>query len=208
VNRSVALQAAAAFLLFGFLYWAALVWPVLPFGSRLFTGLGMVLPLGTLFGLILAATSIADMRGRSRPSEIRGLVLGLAVIAGTVVGLWFGPSHRMERIARVTEAAMTLVGAIDEFERREGRPPPQLSELVPKYLSEIPATGMGGYPDWEYRTGVNARPYAENPWVLVIPAGGPGINFDQLLYFPNQRYPASGYGGRLERVGRWAYVHE
>jgi hypothetical protein len=209
VNRRVALQAAAAFLVFGFLYWAAVVWPVLPFGSRLFTALGMMLPLGTLFGLIVAAASLANMlRSRSRPSSIRDLVLGLAVVAGTVVGSWFGPSHRMERIALVTETAMPLVEAIDEFERRENRPPQQLSELVPKYLPEIPFTGMGGYPDWEYRTGPDARPHAENRWILLVRTGGPGINFDQLLYFPNQRYPESGYGGQIERVGRWAYVHE
>jgi hypothetical protein len=36
----------------------------------------------------------------------------------------------------------------------------------------------------------------------------PGINFDQLMYFPNQQYPEFGHGGRIERIGAWAYVHE
>lgn len=208
-RSSLVLQAAAVFVLFGFLYWAAQVWPVLPFGSRLFTALGMALPLASLLGLIVAAASIANLlRKASRPSSLRDLTLGISVVIGTIAGSWLGPSHRMHQIARVTEAAMPLVGAIDEFARRENRPPQLLTELVPKYLSHIPSTGMGGYPDWQYHTGADARPYAENRWILLVRTGGPGINFDQLLYFPNQRYPQSGYGGRIERVGRWAYVHE
>ncbi len=29
-----------------------------------------------------------------------------------------------------------------------------------------------------------------------------------VLYFPNRNYPQHGYGGWLEPVGDWAYVHE
>jgi len=29
-----------------------------------------------------------------------------------------------------------------------------------------------------------------------------------MLYFPKKDYPEKGYGGSLERVGDWAYVHE
>jgi len=27
-------------------------------------------------------------------------------------------------------------------------------------------------------------------------------------HFPNQRYPLRGFGGTIERIDRWAYVHE
>ena len=34
------------------------------------------------------------------------------------------------------------------------------------------------------------------------------FNWDLFLYFPNRRYPKSAYGGVLQRIGDWAYVHE
>ncbi len=34
------------------------------------------------------------------------------------------------------------------------------------------------------------------------------LNWDQILYFPNQNYPAKGYGGPIELIDDWAYVHE
>jgi hypothetical protein len=34
------------------------------------------------------------------------------------------------------------------------------------------------------------------------------MNWDMFLYFPKQNYPKAGYGGWLERIEDWAYVHE
>jgi hypothetical protein len=67
---------------------------------------------------------------------------------------------------------------------------------------------MHGYSQWDYIHGTEARVYGENTWVLLVHTGGPGINFDQLMYFPNQQYPEFGHGGWVERMGAWAYVHE
>lgn len=76
-------------------------------------------------------------------------------------------------------------------------------------MAALPSTGMGGYSEWEYITGPDARDlYDGNAWVLVVFTGGPGINFDKLMYFPNQRYPQVGHGGWIERIGAWGYVHE
>ena len=54
----------------------------------------------------------------------------------------------------------------------------------------------------------DAKNWDDNPWVLVVFTPGGGINFDRMLYFPKQNYPRSGYGGGIERVRDWAYVHE
>lgn len=67
---------------------------------------------------------------------------------------------------------------------------------------------MRGFSEWDYIRGTDARAYGESSWVLLVRTGGPGINFDQLMYFPNQQYPEFGHGGRIERIGAWAYVHE
>jgi hypothetical protein len=42
--------------------------------------------------------------------------------------------------------------------------------------------------------------------VVFTPSGA--INFDQFMYFPNRNYPEQGFGGWIERIGDWAYVHE
>jgi hypothetical protein len=204
-----ALKAVGLFCLSAFLYWAAWMWPVLPFGSGFFTGLAFFLPLVSLValgGMVVAL--VAVLKRRLRKLAIRVLSLCVAVVAGTATGSWLGPSHRMQRIAQVTASAMPLVRAIEAFERDERRPPRGLNEVVPRYLPIVPSTGMGGYSEWQYLKGTDALSYEENPWVLLVHTGGPGINFDKLMYFPNQRYPQFGYGGRIERVGAWGYVHE
>ena len=65
---------------------------------------------------------------------------------------------------------------------------------------------MGAYPEYHYST--SSKDYLGNPWVLTIYTPSGGINFDQFMYFPLTNYPKTGYGGSLERIGDWAYVHE
>ena len=192
-----------------FLYWAAYVWSVLPFGSRLFSGLDFFLPVVSLVavgGVIAEVVGFFKAGFRSRTYRI--LAVWFAIVAGTVAGMWLGPIHRMQRIRHVAAAAMPLLQAIEAFERDEHRPPRDLAEILPRYLAAIPSTGMGGYPEWDYIHATDAHAYGENSWVLLVHTPGPGINFDQLVYFPNQRYPQFGHGGSLERLGTWAYVHE
>lgn len=78
--------------------------------------------------------------------------------------------------------------------------------MVPEFLERIPKTGMGTYPDYKYWTGSDS--FDGNPWALIVSAPSGPLNFDQFMYFPLTNYPATGYGGWLERVGDWAYVHE
>lgn len=102
-----------------------------------------------------------------------------------------------------------LIHEITQFERDHGAPPKKLSDLVPNYLSTVPDTGMRAYPEFDYFVGEESREqYHGNPWVLTVFTPTVGIGFDQIMYFPNQNYPKVGYGGWLERVGNWAYVHE
>jgi hypothetical protein len=202
-------RVAGVFCLSAFLYWAALVWPVLPFGSEIFTALAIAYPALSVAALVVAtAELIHSLKARAIRKSILAVSFAAAIVAGTAVGVLVGRWHRMERIAHVATAAMPLVRAIEAFETTEGRPPRNLGEIVPRYLTRIPSTRMGGYGEWHYITGPDARTYGDNKWVLRVHTSGPGINFDQLMYFPNQRYPQFGHGGLIERVGKWAYVHE
>lgn len=83
---------------------------------------------------------------------------------------------------------------------------PTCNRLCPSFyrLFQTPACA---YPNYEYHVGKPAGCF-ENPWVLVVFTPSGGINFDQFMYFPLQNYPEHGYGGWLERIDDWAYVHE
>ena len=67
---------------------------------------------------------------------------------------------------------------------------------------------MGAYPKYEYVAGEEAKKWDDNPWVLYVRTPLGGLNWDMFIYFPKQNYPEHGYGGVLERVKDWAYVHE
>ena len=108
-----------------------------------------------------------------------------------------------------SQRSQSLINAINAYERDHSAPPGSLDDLVPDYLPAVPSTGMMAYPEYQYYTDDEAKEhYADNPWALSVFTPGGGINFDMMLYFPNQNYPDRGYGGGLERVGDWAYVHE
>jgi len=155
-------------------------------------------------GFVAAVVGLAVRRFRRQ-----SLLLALSS-AAYLVGLFYstglGESVRMSAFHRLAERSRPLVAAIRAFEQQQGRPPESLQELVPEFLPFVPSTGMGAYPEYEYVA--PATSYDGNPWVIKVSTPSGGINFDQFLYFPLTNYPKTGYGGYLERVGAWAYVHE
>ncbi len=145
---------------------------------------------------------------RFRRLAFFAFVCALSFFCGTMIGSKTGSKIRMKGFTLLAERSKPLVEAIKKYEREHGTPPESLEALIPKYLPQIPSTRMSAYPKYEYVSGEKARHYDGNPWALYVFTPSGGINFDQFLYFPLQNYPQSGYGGSLERVGEWAYVHE
>ena len=108
----------------------------------------------------------------------------------------------------LAQRSRPLVKAILSFETKYGKPPEQLEQLVPDFLSAVPNTGIGAYPTYEYTTIADKAVYEGNPWILKVQTPSGGINWDMFMYFPKQNYPKTGYGGMLEPIEDWAYVHE
>lgn len=136
---------------------------------------------------------------------------GYMVVAAVFIFSFFGGFRwRMEvwrnNITWVAERGQPLVDAITAFNADHGRPPQSLVELVPGYIDRIPDTGIGMWPEFRYISG-QPNGYSGNDWVLLVtpPCNG---GFDMLMYFPRQNYPREGYGGGIERIGSWGYVHE
>ncbi len=145
--------------------------------------------------------------------------IGIWMLTASLVALvWFflGPattgkwamSKRMEAFGELAGRLTPLVQAIQRYQQDHGKPPDALEELIPDYIPSVPSTGMPAYKELRYHTGDEAKDHEDNPWVLTIFCTSGGINFDQFMYFPRQNYPSQGYGGSLERVRDWAYVHE
>jgi hypothetical protein len=96
--------------------------------------------------------------------------------------------------------------AVRAFERVHGAPPEALEELVPRYLAEVPVTGMEAYPDDAYSRSVYADYNAE--WSLSVSVSSGAINWALIIYFPSEQYPSHVWGEPVEQIGRWGYVRE
>lgn len=111
---------------------------------------------------------------------------------------------RKQVFTEMAERSAPLIAAIKSYEKDKGEPPPALNALVPDYLPAIPGTGLAAHQEYWYKKKSWTEP---NEWELSVSTGF-GLGFDQMLYLPHENYPTEGYGGRLERMGQWAYVHE
>lgn len=136
-----------------------------------------------------------------------GALCSVGFIAGFVLSILLGEKNRMRAFHRLSERSRPLVAAIRAYEERHGKPPESLEALVPGFISSVPTTGMGAYPNYQYELTTKANQHG-NPWIITIFTPLGGINFDQFMYWPLTNYPTYGYGGWIERVGDWAYVHE
>jgi hypothetical protein len=174
-------------------------------------GLLCLAPLA-MFPLILALLAIPlsvfalPFKRLRRPALALLVCCSLYVLTG-LGALQLGETVRMTAFQRLAVRSQPLVDAVHRFAEEQNRPPKDLHELVPPYLPEIPRTGMATYPEYVYLSG-EADSWDGNPWVLFVNTPSGGINFDMFMYFPLQNYPRQGHGGSLERVGKWAYVHE
>jgi hypothetical protein len=148
------------------------------------------------------------IRRSGRSMVLAWWIATLVYLSAAMGAVVVGEQIRGRAFKRLAERSTPLVGAISEYDRKYGGPPASLEALVPEFLPGVPKTGMMAYPEYRYYTGDKAQRYNENPWVLVIDTPSGGVNFDQFMYFPRQNYPERGYGGWLETIGDWAYVHE
>jgi hypothetical protein len=160
-------------------------------------------PVGCL-GLTVLALVCLPFRAVRRAASVT-LLSALVMVILFIPALGLATAARRYGFKLAAQRARPLVAAIARFERERGQPPESLAALVPTYLPELPRR----IPQVRLITGPETpKDFAGNAWVLraMVPSGV--INFDQFMYFPNQQYPEFGYGGGVERIADWAYVHE
>ncbi|MEG1970847.1 MAG: hypothetical protein RR101_12080 [Burkholderiaceae bacterium] len=164
----------------------------------------LLLPALVAFVTLVAALFIS-LSSRYRPQALNMVATSLGIVLGCVFGAIVGRELRMYAFELAATRAAPLVAAVSAYEKDHGVPPRTLEELVPAHLPKLPDR----LPPLRLVSGeVATREYQGNPWALVALVPGGLINWDTFLYLPKQNYPATGYGGALQRIGDWAYVHE
>ncbi|HBN10055.1 MAG TPA: hypothetical protein DD435_15920 [Cyanobacteria bacterium UBA8530] len=66
------------------------------------------------------------------------------------VGIQYYWPVRYWGLERASHRADPLISALERFTKEQGRPPAKLSELLPRYIREIPTTGLPAYPTFKY----------------------------------------------------------
>lgn len=52
------------------------------------------------------------------------------------------------------------------------------------------------------------RMLIETPWELLVECSSGIMNWDVFFYWPTEKYPEHAYGGSIQKISNWAYVHE
>jgi len=198
------------------LWLVATALPVLPGPPQL----GLVAGLAAGYGVIgfllvgigypVALLSTAVSAAIAGPERRRGLLwVALSLLLGIALflpSLGVASIVRMRLIRQATFRAEPLLHALERYREDHGAYPDALEELQPGYVAEVPGTGMIAHPDFVYVPPGEAKPEADGYGLVVhcFLIGG----FDSLHYWPSQTYPEKMYGGVVERIDGWAYVHE
>jgi hypothetical protein len=170
-------------------------------GTGLFFLFCVVTFLGALFALLFKSV---------RSTAVRALLISVAAMIFLSCGMLSSHVIRTKQFEALAERSRPLIAAISRFEKEHGKPPVKLDELVPTYLKEVPHTGMGAYPDYEYKVST-IEPGPDRlaaTWELSVPCSIGILNWDVFYYLPTEKYPKHDYGGSIEPIKNWAYVHE
>ncbi len=92
----------------------------------------------------------------------------------------------------VNDNSVHLIAAINKYKFDNGIYPIGLGLLIPKYLDEIPETGLDGFDKFTIKTGDQAKNIYGADWALVVPVPRGFLNWDDIAYIN----------------GKWRYIHE
>jgi hypothetical protein len=166
-----------------------------------------------LFGLCLAlaAPVVTVVCFIQRKRRLAAICFGMWMMSWAI---WMavppGSTWESRRVAllRIAEKARPVTAALERYRADHGSYPESLAKLVPAYLPNEPRPDALGCPEYLYRLPDTARHLGFRGYELRLRTPSGGIDFDCFVYWPERKYPQRMYGGRVERIGDWAYVHE
>lgn len=146
-----------------------------------------------LFALVAAPALFVLALYTRKPLHWARLALCLALMLSVAAAAWLGNLVRDLRFEAVGNRAKPVIQKLEAGRVRTGRYPDSI---------DLPSTGMVAYPRFKYRL------HSEEGYELAVECSTGILNWDRFVYWPSRGYPSSMYGGWVERIGDWAYVHE
>jgi hypothetical protein len=202
------------------MHFCQIVLPVMP-GPRIasttvaYLSSGMSLALFYAVAGYLVAIPVLIIVSRKAPKEARRTHhwFALALFCGlAAVILLFRPTWdlRMWFLWKLPARAQALTAALDDYRQDHGQYPSSLGALVPDYLPRIPDTGLMADPDFYYERAVQGEWLASYGvgYDLSVSCSTAVLGWDSMHYWPTGEYPDQAWGGVIEEIDGWAYVHE
>jgi len=164
--------------------------------------------------LLLTVLFALTSRGRPWLTRFGSWALALFLAALLLAPLhWIAPAvywplhHKAVR--SVPPRAQELIAAIERYKDDHGTPPTLLDALVPGYLSEIPGTGLAGFPHFEYRLLADNESY-QGRFELFMPCPYSYAGPSALVYWPKENGYLHSWPQDAEMRladGDWVYVN-
>ncbi len=182
---------------------------------------GYLLAMGLVFCLLFFGTGApmvvvwVRLRRRARAAsdakriwqrlEHHDVVLLLSIPISWLGFVLAPPMRELHRglLLKATGRAQPILAALEHYRRDAERYPRTLADLAPRYLQDVPSTGMLAYPEFDYEAPARANGAVPYELWVSMPLG-PSV--DVLLYSPTKTYPSSLYPSRVIPVGEWAYI--
>ena len=163
-----------------------------------------------IFLMIPVSLTVGNNYSKKNKDTGRDFFLIALILFFTIIGLMYSSRKASEfkyrAFLEMTLRAEPLINAIEKYRADNGDFPYNIEELIPFYIPERPYTGIPIYPNYQYESASSSEGEIEEYELKVYCSHG--MSFDSFFYWPKKEYPQRIYGGEVQRIGDWAYVHE
>gem|GEM_PF-3561265 len=164
-----------------------------------------ILAVLVLSGVVLLDTLVYLRTHTNNPRNKITIVVSASLLALSLAIFMLLGSVRHDGFVALAERSKPLIAAVEAYEKRYGKAPSELSQLVPEFLPKIPDTGMGAYPQYEYRADSSR---ACGAWSLSVRCYIHPLNGDGFVYSPDKKNRGVFFSGYSEMIGDWTYIHD
>ena len=156
-----------------------------------------------------AFTAFAHRRNRpDSHARISKSLACLCFICCFILALGASNRCRHQEFVKASKVGGRIVEALAKYKIDMGEYPENLDQLIPRYLKEIPYTGMIAYPKFRYVRDYENMVPKPGEYELEIFCPRCFGNFDKFIYHPSEKYPEMLWDENLEKILGWAYLHE
>jgi len=104
----------------------------------------------TFFSILLSlCTLLCAIISKDTTKVLSRCVVSAALVVSMFASTIGGTEVHLRALERLSRDGMEVVHAVIEYEKRNGRLPKSIHDLVPSVLAEISKTGFPAYPDYE-----------------------------------------------------------